>query len=108
MVVFALIFGIIANLPSDGIPYFLFVLAGMLPWQFFASSIQETTTCFIHNPNLITKVFFARMILPLSQIFVQLVDFGINFTLFLVLGFAWLNPMTLIWLPFFFLLLFSV
>lgn len=105
MVVFAYLFGRIANFPSDGVPYYLFVLAGMLPWQFFANSISETTTCFINNPNLITKVFFLRMILPISQILVQLVDFGINFVLFVILGLSYFSFHSLLTLPLFFLLL---
>jgi homopolymeric O-antigen transport system permease protein len=108
MLVFAFIFGNLAALPSDGAPYFLFVLAGLLPWQFFANAINETTTCFIYNPTLITKVYFLRMILPLSNIFVQLVDFGINLVLFLLLGFPFLQLGSIGWLPLAFLLLFTL
>lgn len=106
MAIFAYIFGKIANFPSDGIPYFLFVLAGMLPWQFFANSVGETAACFINHPTLITKVFFMRMILPISQIFVQFVDFGINFILFLALAHSALFLINMLLLPFFFLLVF--
>lgn len=105
MLLFTYLFGKVAHLPSDGINYSLFVLAGMLPWQLFANSIQETATCFINNPTLITKVLFARMILPISQIVVQLVDFGINFLLFLLLACTSLNYFSLLTLPLFFLLL---
>ncbi len=105
MALFAYLFGKIAHLPSDGINYSLFVLAGMLPWQLFANSIQETSTCFINNPTLITKVFFFRMILPISQILVQMVDFGINLLLFFLLACTSLNFFSLVTLPLFFLLL---
>ncbi len=85
MAAFAFFFGRIANLPSDHVNYCLFVLAGMLPWQFFSNTISETCMCLINNNELILKVYFPRMILPFSQVIVQLIDYLINFTLIMVL-----------------------
>lgn len=78
MVLFTLIFGKIAHLSSDSIPYPLFVLAGMLPWQLVSGVAFDATHSLINNVQLVTKTFFPRMILPASQILVNLVDFGIN------------------------------
>lgn len=81
MALFTLIFGKIAHLSSSTIPYPLFVLAGMLPWQLVSGVAFDTTNSLINNVQLITKIFFPRFILPASQILVNLVDFAINLLL---------------------------
>lgn len=87
--VFALIFGRIAHLPSEGVPYGLFVLAGMIPWQLFANATQDACNCLLNNSHLITKTYFPRMIIPASQIMVHLVDYGVNIVfLFILLLFS--------------------
>jgi len=83
MVVFTLVFGRIAGLPSDGVPYPILVFAGMLPWQFFASSLTESSQSLIMNANLVSKVYFPRLILPTSSVVVAFVDFAISFVLLL-------------------------
>lgn len=85
MSVFALIFGKIAHLPSQGVNYSLFVLAGMLPWQLFANTTQEGCMCLLNNAGLIGKAYFPRLLLPASQIMVHLVDYGVSFSLLFIL-----------------------
>jgi len=77
MVIFSLFFGNFANMPSDGIPYPIFVYVGLLIWQFFAGSLSETSNCLISNQAIITKVYFPRLILPISSVLTKLVDFFI-------------------------------
>jgi len=88
MVVFTIIFGYLAKLPSDGVPYPILVFAAMLPWQFFSSSLTESANSFITNTNMLTKIYFPRLIVPASAVIVNLVDFLISFVLLGVLM-AW-------------------
>lgn len=82
MVVFSVIFGRIAKLPSDGnTPYPLLVFTGMLPWALFANGLTEGSTSLISNANLISKVYFPRLIVPTATIVVAIVDFLISLTL---------------------------
>lgn len=108
MAIFTLIFGKLANFPSEGVAYPLFALAGMVPWLFFSGAMTETTTCLLNNPALLTRIYFPRMVLPLSQILVQGVDFGISFVLLLTLTpfLGSFSFSTLGWLPLYFLILF--
>ncbi len=77
MVVFTVFFGSLAKVPSDGIPYPIFVFTGLLFWQFFSTALSETSNCLIANQAIITKVYFPRLILPLSSVLTKLVDFFI-------------------------------
>lgn len=79
MLVFTLVFGKLAKLPSDGVPYSLMVFSGMLPWFFFSSAISESSNSMITNSNLLSKVYFPRIIVPTSAIIVCLVDFFLSF-----------------------------
>src|SRR6202011_912798 len=89
MVVFTLIFGRIAKLPSDGsAPYPLMVFAGMLPWTFFATGLSEASNSLVNNANLISKVYFPRLIVPAATVIVAFVDFLITFAM-LALLMAW-------------------
>src|SRR5437764_6518511 len=81
MIVFVLIFSRIARLPSDGVPYPVMVFAGMLPWQLFATSLSEGSNSLISNANLISKVYFPRLIVPASSVIVSFVDFAISLVL---------------------------
>lgn len=85
MVVFTVVFGKIAKLPSDGVPYPILVYAAMLPWQFFANALQESSNSLINNTNLLTKVYFPRLVLPLAAVVVSLVDFLISMAILVVL-----------------------
>ena len=79
MVVFSIVFGKLANLPSEGnAPYPILVYAAMLPWQFFASSLTESSNSLINNSNLLSKVYFPRLIVPTSAVIVSFVDFMIS------------------------------
>jgi lipopolysaccharide transport system permease protein len=75
---FVLVFSKLAGLPSDGVPYALLVLAAMLPWQLFASALTKSSESLLGNSNLVSKVYFPRLILPLSAVVVSLVDFVIT------------------------------
>lgn len=79
MVVFSLIFGKLAGLPSDGVPYPLFAFCALLPWQLFARALTISSQSLVGNANLLTKVYFPRLILPLSSVISGLVDFAIAF-----------------------------
>ena len=85
MVVFVFIFSRIAKLPSDGVPYPVMVFAAMLPWQLFATSLSEGSNSLITNANLISKVYFPRMIVPASAVIVSFVDFVISLGLLALL-----------------------
>jgi lipopolysaccharide transport system permease protein len=88
MVVFVFIFGKVAKLPSDGVSYPVMVFAAMLPWQLFATSLSEGSNSLITNANLISKVYFPRLIVPASAVIVSFVDFAVSLGL-LVLLMAW-------------------
>ncbi|MGA9305985.1 MAG: ABC transporter permease [Candidatus Sulfotelmatobacter sp.] len=89
MLVFTVIFGRIAKLPSDGTaPYPLMVFAGMLPWSFFSTGLSEASNSLISNANLISKVYFPRLIVPTATVVVAFVDFLITF-LILILLMGW-------------------
>jgi lipopolysaccharide transport system permease protein len=72
------VFGTLAKLPSDGVPYAIMVCAGTLPWYFFSSALSESAGSLVGNANLISKIYFPRMILPASAVVVAFVDFAIS------------------------------
>ncbi len=86
MVLFTLLFGRLAKLPSDNVNYGLFVLTGLLPWQLFANSSAETCLSLINHSHLVSKIYFPRMIIPTSLIIVHLLDFSISAILLLFLA----------------------
>jgi len=81
MVVFVVVFGRVAKLPSHGVPYPILVFAALLPWQFFSRALSESSMSLITNTNLISKVYFPRLIVPAGSVVVSLVDFLISFVL---------------------------
>ncbi|HCJ65797.1 MAG TPA: phosphate ABC transporter permease [Elusimicrobia bacterium] len=86
MVVFTVIFGKLAKLPSEGnTPYAIMVYAAMLPWQFFATSVLEASNSLIGNIQLITKVYFPRVIIPISSVVTSFIDFLISFVILILL-----------------------
>jgi lipopolysaccharide transport system permease protein len=103
MVLFTLLFGRLAKLPSDNVNYGLFVLAGMLPWQLFANSIAETCLSLLNHSHLVSKIYFPRMIIPTSLIIVHLLDFSISGVLLLLLALfsGSMDWLTILTLPFF-------
>src|ERR1051325_3779766 len=82
MVIFTIVFGRLARLPSD-VPYPILVYAALLPWQFFATALVERSNSIIENANLLTKVYFPRLIVPISSTIVGLIDFVIAFMVLL-------------------------
>lgn len=90
-IIFYFVFSRVAKLQNPGkAPYFLMVFAGMLPWQFFSNALSEASNSLIGNSNLITKVYFPRMIIPASSVITSLVDFGISFLIMLIMM-AWFH-----------------
>ena len=86
MLVFTIVFGRIAKLPTDGnAPYALMVFAGILPWTFFSTGLSEASNSLINNTSLISKVYFPRLIVPIATVVVAFVDFLISFCILLVL-----------------------
>jgi lipopolysaccharide transport system permease protein len=85
MVIFTLFFGRLAHVPSDGIPYPIFAFAGLLPWTFVASAVTISGNSLVSNSNLISKVYFPRMVIPTAAVGAALVDFGLGFVLLAVL-----------------------
>jgi len=85
MVILVFVFSRIAKLPSEGVPYPVMVFAAMLPWQLFSTSLSEGSNSLISNSNLVSKVYFPRLIVPASAVIVSFVDFAISFGLLLVM-----------------------
>src|SRR5258708_1784232 len=106
MVVFSLFFGHLAKMPSDGIPYPIFSFAALVPWSFFANGLSQSSNSLVGSSNLITKVYFPRLIIPLASIFSGIVDFAIAFAVMLVmmLYYGLLPTLNVLWLPVFLLL----
>jgi lipopolysaccharide transport system permease protein len=88
VIVFSVVFGQIANLPSGHVPYLLFVFAAMIPWQFFANALSEASNSLVSNVHIISKIYFPRMLVPLASLGVCLFDALIVFVLFIMIM-AW-------------------
>jgi lipopolysaccharide transport system permease protein len=106
MVVFSVIFGRFAGLPSDGVPYPILTFTGLLPWQLFAYALTSASNSLVDNKTLVTKIYFPRLAIPIASVMVGLVDFVISFGVFLVLMAIYGIPLTLrvLTLPLFVLL----
>jgi lipopolysaccharide transport system permease protein len=106
MVVFSVFFGRLAKVPSDGIPYPVFAFAALVPWQLFAFALSESSNSLVGSQNLITKVYFPRLVIPISSVLAGLVDFGISFAV--LLGLMWYYGITptaaVVFLPLFIVL----
>ncbi|MBM3706871.1 MAG: ABC transporter permease [Actinobacteria bacterium] len=87
MIIFTIIFGKIAKLPSDNVPYPILVFVALLPWQFFANALQASSGSLVGNAGMISKVYFPRMIIPASSIIVAFIDFLISFIILIILMF---------------------
>jgi len=103
MLVFTFIFGRLAKFPSGGIPYPIFVYVAMLPWQFFSTSFTDASNSLIGNANMLTKIYFPRVIIPTSTVIVNLVDFLLSFVLLigLMIWFHFPAAWTIVTLPLF-------
>ena len=108
-IIFTVVFNKVAKLPSPGaVPYAILVMTGLLPWQFFATALTEASNSLIGSTNLISKVYFPRLIIPASSIMTSLVDFAITFVILLMMmAFYQVVPdIKIVLLPFFILLSF--
>jgi lipopolysaccharide transport system permease protein len=108
MVVFSIFFGKLAKMPSDGIPYPLFAYAALVPWGFFANGLSQASNSLVGSSHLITKVYFPRLVVPISSVISGIVDFVLAFAVLLgmMLYFGILPTLNVIWLPLLLLLAF--
>ena len=107
MVLFTVIFGKLAKIPSDGLPYAVFSLAALVPWNFFSTALTQSANSLVNNSHILRKVYFPRLFLPLGRVLGCVPDLGLAFTLLLVI--AWYYGLhfgvaALCWVPFFALL----
>jgi lipopolysaccharide transport system permease protein len=106
MIVFSLFFGKLAKVPSDNIPYPIFSFAALVPWAFFAYGLSQSSNSLVGSQNLIKKVYFPRLVIPISSVFSGVVDFLIAFGILLLMMpiFGVWPTINIIWLPVFVLL----
>ncbi|HTP02096.1 MAG TPA: ABC transporter permease [Anaerolineales bacterium] len=106
MVVFTFVFGTVAKVPTEGIPYPIFSYTALLPWGLFTAALNNASRSLTSNQNMITKIYFPRLVLPLSSVLGGLVDFAIAFLILIVMMIYYRIPPTLamLWLPLFLLL----
>jgi lipopolysaccharide transport system permease protein len=106
MVVFSVFFGWLAGMPSDDLPYPLFTYAGLLPWQLFAFALTESSNSLVNNQRLVARIYFPRLVVPLSAALSGLVDFGFSFLVLLGMMLFYAMPLTprILVLPFLVLL----
>lgn len=108
MVVFSVFFGRLAKIPSDNIPYPLFSFAGLVPWTFFSTGLTASANSLVASQNLLKKVYFPRLSIPVSAVIAGLVDFFLAFVVLLAMSFYYgiVPTANVVWLPFFLLLAF--
>lgn len=108
MLIFTLIFGRLGKMSSDGLPYPIFSFCGLVPWTFFATSLQQSSLSVVNNARLLTKVYFPRLTIPVAPVIASVVDFAISFVVLLgLMMFYHVSPtIHVIWLPGFLLLAF--
>ncbi len=109
MLVLTVVFGKLGKMPSGGLPYPLLVFSGMLPWQFFSNAMAESGNSLLLNANLISKVYFPRLVITVSSVITSFVDFLISavFLVALMIWYRYVPPVTVLLLPFFVLLVFA-
>ena len=108
MVVFSLFFGKLAKMPSDGIPYPIFSYAALVPWSFFANGLNQASNSLVGNSNLIQKIYFPRMSMPIASVSGGFVDFILAFIMLIgmIFYYGMVPTINVIWLPFFLMLAF--
>jgi lipopolysaccharide transport system permease protein len=106
MIVFTVVFGKVAKLDAQGVPYAILVYAAMLPWQFFSTSFSDASNSLLTNSNMLTKIYFPRLIIPASTVIVNFIDFLISFVIMigLMIWYHFVPPLTIIFLPLFLIL----
>jgi lipopolysaccharide transport system permease protein len=103
MVVFSVIFGRVAKIPSDGVPYPIFSFAALLPWNFFAMGLTNSSESLVSSANLIKKVYFPRLAIPIASVLSGAVDFAIAFGILILMMLYWSIGLTakVLWIPIF-------
>jgi lipopolysaccharide transport system permease protein len=106
MVIFSLFFGRLASIPSDGLPYPVFSYAALVPWTFFANALAQASNSLVINANMIKKIYFPRLALPIASVLAGVIDFVLAFVVLLgiMLYYGLVPTLNIIWLPFFALL----
>lgn len=106
MVVFTILFGRLAKISSDGLPYPIFNFTALVPWTFFAYSLSHASNSLVSSANILTKVYFPRLAMPLASVFSGMVDMGLAFTVLLVMMayYGFMPTINIIWLPLFLIL----
>ena len=106
MVIFSLFFGRLANVPSDGLPYPVFSFTALVPWTFFANALAQASNSLVINANMVKKIYFPRLALPIATVLAGVVDFALAFLVLLgiMLYYGLVPTVNIIWLPFFTLL----
>jgi lipopolysaccharide transport system permease protein len=106
MIVFSLFFGRLAKIPSEGIPYPIFSYAALVPWTFFSNSLIQASNSLVGNANMIKKVYFPRLAIPIAAVFSGVIDFGLAFIVLLgmMLFYGIVPTINALWLPCFLLL----
>jgi len=106
MVIFSLFFGRLAKIPSDGLPYPVFTYAALVPWTFFATALNQASNSLVASANMVKKIYFPRLSLPIATVLASVVDFVLAFIVLLVimLYYGLVPTMNVLWLPVFLLL----
>ncbi len=106
MVIFSLFFGRLANVPSDGLPYPIFAYAALVPWTFFSNALTQASNSLVLSSNMIKKIYFPRLALPIATVLAGVVDFVLAFVVLLgmMLFYGLVPTLNILWLPFFLLL----
>ena len=108
MIVFTVVFGRLAKLPSEGVPYPILVFSALLPWQFFSTSFSDASASLVGNSTMLTKIYFPRLIIPVSTVIVNLIDFLISFMILacLMIWYHFVPGWNILFLPLFLFLAF--
>lgn len=106
MIIFSIFFGRLAKIPSDGVPYPIFAYAALVPWTFFAHSLTQASNSLVTSGNMIKKVYFPRLAVPIATVFSGVVDFALAFSVLLgmMVYYGIFPTLNALWLPAFFLL----
>ncbi len=106
MVIFSVFFGRLAGMPSDSIPYPIFSYAALVPWTFFANSINQASNSLVNNAEMIKKIYFPRLTMPIASMLAGLVDFALAFVILIgmMLFYGYVPTVNIVWFPFFLLL----
>lgn len=101
MVIFSIFFGRLAGIPSDEIPYPIFSFAGLVPWTLFANSINQASNSLVNSADMIKKIYFPRLTMPMAAVLASLVDFALSFIILLgmMLYYDFIPTINIIWLP---------